>query len=123
MNDFKWRHYQGVIILGCVRWYCKYGISYRDLEEMMIERGLEVDHTTIYRWVQHYAPLMEKRLRYFWKLSLGYSWHVDETYIKIKRQWKYFYRAVDKQGYTIGFYLSATRNIKAAKRFLAKALK
>ena len=63
MTDFKWRHYQGVIILSCVRWYCKYGISYRDLEEMMAERGVEVDHTTLYRWVQHYAPLMEKRLR------------------------------------------------------------
>ncbi|MBW8309704.1 MAG: IS6 family transposase, partial [Candidatus Paracaedibacteraceae bacterium] len=69
MNDFKWRHYQGAIILSCVRWYCKYGISYRDLEEMMIERGVDVDHTTLYRWVQHYAPLMEKRLRYFWKPS------------------------------------------------------
>ena len=63
MTDFKWRHYQGQIILSCVRWYCKYGISYRDLEEMMAERGVEVDHTTLYRWVQHYAPLMEKRLR------------------------------------------------------------
>ena len=72
----------GAIILNCVRWYCKYGISYRDLEEMMIERGLEVDHTTIYRWVQHYAPLMKKRLRYFGRPSLGYSWRVDETYIK-----------------------------------------
>ena len=60
MGDFKWRHYQGQIILGCVRWYCKYGISYRDLEEMMLERGLEVDHTTLYRWVQQYAPEHEK---------------------------------------------------------------
>lgn len=123
MNDFKWRHYQGAIILNCVRWYCKYGISYRDLEEMMVERGIEVDHTTLYRWVQHYAPLMEKRLRYFWKPSLGYSWRVDETYIKIKGQGKYLYRAVDKRGHTIDFYLSSTRNTKAAKRFLAKALR
>lgn len=123
MNDFKWRHYQGAIILNCVRWYCKYGISYRDLEEMMIERGIEVDHTTIYRWVQHYAPEMEKRLRYFWRPTLGFSWRVDETYIKVKGHWKYLYRAVDKHGHTIDFYLSATRNINAAKRFLTKALR
>jgi len=123
MTDFKWRHYQGQIILGCVRWYCKYGISYRDLEEMMVERGAEVDHTTLYRWVQHYAPEMEKRLRYFWRPSLGLSWRVDETYIKIKGQWKYLYRAVDKRGHTIDFYLSSTRNTQAAKRFLGKALR
>ncbi len=70
MNDFKWRPYQGEIILGCVRWYCKYGISYRDLEEMMLERGVEVDHSTLYRWVQKYAPEIEKRLRWYWSLHL-----------------------------------------------------
>ena len=62
MSDFKGRQFEGAIILNCVRWYCKYGISYRDLEEMMLERGMEIDHTTLYRWVQHYAPEMEKRL-------------------------------------------------------------
>lgn len=72
MTDYKWRPYQGQIILSCVRCYCKYGISYRDLEEMMVERGVEVDHTPLYRWVQHYAPLMEKRLRWYWKPTLGY---------------------------------------------------
>lgn len=123
MNDFKWRHFRGDIILGCVRWYCKYGISYRDLEEMMVERGVKVDHTTLYRWVQNYAPEMEKRLKYFWRPSLGFSWRVDETYIKVKGTWKYLYRAVDKRGYTIDFYLSSTRNVKAAKRFLGKALR
>ena len=66
MSDFKWRHYQGGVILGCVRWYCKYGISYRELEEMMLERGFEVDHTTLYRWVQHYAPEMQKRMRWYY---------------------------------------------------------
>ena len=71
MADFKWRHFRGEIILGCVRWYCKYGISYRDLEEMMLERGLEVDHTTRYRWVQHCTPEMEKRLRWYWKPCMG----------------------------------------------------
>ena len=123
MRDFKWRQFKGEIILGCVRWYCKYGISYRDLEEMMLERGVEVDHTTLYRWVQHYAPEIEKRLRWYWKPTLGLSWRVDETYIKVKGRWMYLYRAIDKDGYTIDFYLSQTRNAKAAKRFLAKALR
>lgn len=109
--------------MSCVRWYCKYGISYRDLEEMMLERGLEIDHTTLYRWVQHYAPEMEKRLRWHARSDMGWSWRVDETYIKVKGQWVYLYRAVDKRGHTIDFYLSPTRNIKAAKRFLGKALK
>ena len=108
---------------GCVRWYCKYGISYRDLAEMMLERGLDMDHTTLYRWVQHYVPEMEKRLRWYWKPSMGYSWRVDETYVKVKEEWTYLYRAVDKQGHTIDFYLSPTRNTQAAKRFLGKALK
>jgi len=123
MSDFKWRHFRGDIILGCVRWYCKYGISYRDLEEMMEERGLEVDHTTLYRWVQHYAPIIEKRLRWYWKPTMGYSWRVDETYIKVKGKWTYLYRAVDKYGNTVDFYLSRTRNAKGAKRFLGKAFK
>lgn len=73
MNASKWRHYRGEIILGCVRWYCRYGISYRELEEMMLERGIKVDHTMLYRWVQHYAPGMKRRLHYFWKPSLGYK--------------------------------------------------
>lgn len=123
MSDFKWRHFRGEMILGGVRWYCKYRISYRDLAEMMLERGLEVDHTTLYRWVQHYAPEMEKRLRWHWKSSMGYSWQVDETYVKVKEKWMYLYRALDRKGHTIDFYLSATRNTQAAKRFLSKALK
>ena len=123
MSDFKWRHYQGEIILGCVRWYCKYGISYRDLEEMMLERGVEVDHSTLYRWVQKYAPEIEKRLRWYWKPSFGFSWRVDETYVKIKGKWAYLYRALDKFGHTIDFYLSSTRNMLAAQRFLGKAFK
>jgi IS6 family transposase len=123
MNDFKWRHFRGEVILWAVRWYCKYGISYRFLEEMLDERGVDVDHTTVYRWVQHYAPLMEKRLRWYWKRpSISRSWRVDETYVKVKGEWVYLYRAVDKNGDTIDFYLSPTRNTKAAKRFLGKAL-
>jgi len=77
MGDFKWRHFRGEIILWAVRWYCKYGISYRELEEMMSERGVAVDHTTIYRWVQQYAPEMEKRLKWYLRSPLHQSWRVD----------------------------------------------
>ncbi len=121
-DDFKWRHFTGEIILHCVRWYCKYGISYRDLQEMMEERGISVDHTTLYRWVQTYAPEIEKRLRWHRRGGdLDGSWRVDETYIKIKGEWKYLYRAVNARGRTIEFYLSNTRNVSAATIFLKKA--
>ena len=123
MNDFKGRHFEGEIVLWAVRWYCRHGISYRDLEEMMAERGVRVDHSTIYRWVQKYAPAIEKRMRWQWRRPRSGSWRVDETYIKVRGKWAYLYRAVDKFGDTIDFYLSATRNAKAAKRFLGKALK
>ena len=122
MSDFKWRHFRGEFILWAVRWYCKYGVSYRELEEMLTERGLKVDHTTIYRWVQHYAPQIEKRLRWHWKRNLGFSWRVDETYIKVKGKWVYLYRAIDKFGNTIDFYISSSRSTSAAKRFLSKAM-
>ena len=122
MSDFKWRHFQGEVILWAVRWYCRYGVSYRDLEQMMGERGVPVDHSTIYRWVQRYAPEIEKRLRWHWRRPQSTSWRVDETYVKVRGQWTYLYRAVDKFGNTIDFYLSPTRNAKAAKRFLGKAL-
>ncbi len=121
-EDFKWRHFEGEIILWAVRWYCKYGISYRELEEMLKERGVDVDHSTIYRWVQHYAPELQKRLKWYFKGAQGGSWRVDETYIKVKGQWRYLYRAVDAKGYTVDFYLSQTRTAQAAKRFLGKAL-
>src|SRR6266699_1551391 len=98
-HPFKWRHFHAEIILLCVRWYLRYALSYRDLEEMMRERGLHVDHTTIYRWVQQYAPELEKRCRPHLKPTTD-SWRVDETYIKIKKVWFYLYRAVDSQGST-----------------------
>jgi IS6 family transposase len=121
MSEFKWRHFEGEIILWAVRWYCRYGISYRDLEQMMGERGVPVDHSTIYRWVQKYAPEIEKRLRWQWRRPQSTSWRVDETYVKVRGTWVYLYRALDKHGNTIDFYLSPTRNSKAAKRFLGKA--
>ncbi len=89
---------------------------------MMGERNVPVDHSTIYRWVQRYAPEIEKRLRWQWRRPQSTNWRVDETYIKVRVQWTYLYRAVDKHGNTIDFYLSPTRNAKAAKRFLGKAL-
>ncbi|MBK8175521.1 MAG: IS6 family transposase [Rhodospirillales bacterium] len=123
MSDFKGRPFEGEIVLWAVRWYCHYGVSYRDLEQMMVERGVSVDHSTIYRWVRKYAPEIEKRLRWQWRRPGSPSWRVDKTYIKVKGEWAYLYRAVDKLGNTIDFYLSPTRNTKAAKRFLGKALK
>ena len=120
--DFKWRHFHGEVIMQCVRWYCKYGISYRDLEEMMAERGLTIDHTTIYRWVQQYAPELKKRVEWYQK-GYCHTWYVDETYVKIKGEWKYLYRAISEQGNTLDFYLSHRRNAIAAKRFFQKLLK
>ncbi len=120
-NPFKWRHFEAEIILLCVRWYLRYSLSYRDLEEMMRERGLHVDHTTIYRWVQRYAPELEKRCRPHVKAFTD-SWRVDETYIKVRKTWMYLYRAVDSEGNTLEFLLSATRDAEAAKRFFVKAL-
>jgi IS6 family transposase len=120
-TPFKWRHFEAEIILLCVRWYLRYSLSYRDLEEMMLERGLHVDHTTIYRWVQRYAPELEKRCRPHLK-ACNDSWRVDETYIKVKKVWMYLYRAVDSEGNTLEFLLSPTRDAEAAKRFFVKAL-
>jgi len=120
-NLFKWRHFEKEIILLNVRWYLRYSLSYRDLEEMMLERGLKVDHTTLYRWVQTYAPEIEKRTRPHLQSSND-SYRIDETYVKVKGKWKYLYRAVDSQGNTIDFLLRAKRDKVAAKRFLKKAL-
>jgi transposase, IS6 family len=118
---FKWRHFLPEIILLNVRWYCRYALSYRNLEEMMQERGVEVDHSTINRWVLKYAPELDKRIRPHLKLTND-SWRVDETYIKIKGVWKYLYRAVDSAGNTLDFMLSATRDGNAAARFFRKVL-
>ena len=121
-GDFWKRRFSGLVILQCMRWYLRYPVSYRNLKEMMEERGVEVDHTTIYRWVQRYAPEFEKRLRWYAK-PLGFTWKVDETYIKIKGQWKYLYRAIASTGETIDFMLSHKRDTKSAIRFFKKALK
>jgi transposase-like protein len=121
-SPFKWRHYAPDIILLCVRWYCRYQLSYRDLEEMMRERGLTVDHVTIFRWVQRYAPEINKRMRPHLKMS-GISYRLDETYVKVGKEWKYLYRAVDSMDNTIEFMLSARRDVSAAKRFFKKLMR
>jgi len=120
-NLFKWKHYQSEIILLTVRWYLRYNLSFRDLVEMMEERGLSIAHTTIMRWVHQYGPELDKRIRHHLKQTND-SWRVDETYIKIKGEWMYLYRAVDSEGNTIDFYLSKNRNTKSAKCFFKKAL-
>jgi IS6 family transposase len=120
-NPFKWRHYEADIILLCVRWYVRYSLSSRDLEEMKRERGLHVDHTTISRWVQRYAPALEKRGPPHLNTTND-SWRVDETYVKVKKGRMYLYRAVDSQGNTLEFRLSPTRDAQAAKAFFAKTL-
>lgn len=123
INPFKGRHFQRDIILWAVHWYCKYGISYRELQEMLAELGVNVDHITIYRWVQRDVPEMEKRLRWYWRNPSRFcSWHIDETYVKAKGRWVYLYRAIDSRGRTIDYYLSSRRNGKAAYRFLGKIL-
>jgi transposase, IS6 family len=121
LNPFKWRHFEAEIILLSLRWYLRYSLSYRDLEEMMAERGVSVDHTTSYRWVQRYAPELEKRSRPHLKATTD-SWRIDETYVKVKGIWMYLYRAVDSAGNTLEFLLSATRDALAAKQFFRKAL-
>lgn len=121
-NPFKWRHYEAEIILSCVRWYLSYPLSYRQVAEMVNERGLDIDHTTIFRWVQAYAPEIDKRCRPHLRPTDD-SWRVDETYIKVKGKDKYLYRAVDSNGNTLDFLLTARRDSKAAKRFFRKMLK
>src|ERR1051325_9657187 len=119
---FYGRHFDRSIIILCVRWYITYKLSYRDLVEMRAERGVDVSHTPILRWVQCYVPEFEKRWRRYAR-PVGTSWRVDETYIRIKGRWTYLYRAVDKQGRTVDFLLSEKRDVAAAKRFFRQAIK
>ena len=105
-----------------VRWYVAYSLSYRDIEELMLERGVLVDHSTINRWVIHYAPQLELEFRGKYKKKTETSWRMDETYIRVKGKWCYLYRAVDKDGDTIDFMLSKKRDKKAAKTFFDKAI-
>ena len=120
--DFKGSQFEREIILWGVRWYVAYPMSYRQLEEMMGERGVAVDHSTLNRWVIKYAPEMEKQFRRR-QSPVGRSWRMDETYVKIKGKWAYLYRAVDKEGHTIDFLLTPNRDRDAAEVFLRKAIR
>jgi transposase, IS6 family len=119
--DFRGRHFEAALIVQAVSWYLRYPLSYRDIEELFLERGLEVDHSTLNRWVLAYAPLAEKRLRQFRQPHCG-SLRIDETYIKVRGKWRYLYRAVDKHGTSVDFLLTANRDLDAAKRFFRKML-
>ncbi len=119
---FKGRHFDQQVIILCVRWYLSYKLSSRDLAQMMGERGIEVAHTTILRWVQRYVPEFEKRWSRYAR-TVGRSWRCDETYIKVNGRWTYLYRAVDKAGRTVDFRLSERRDVAAAKAFFLKAMK
>jgi transposase, IS6 family len=118
---FRGFRFPAEVILWAVRWYLQFPISYRDLERMLADRGVEVDHVGLYRWVQRFAPELEKRTRRHLRRCRG-PWHVDETYVRVDGQWRYLYRAVDGTGQTIDFLLSAKRDKRAAKRFFRQAL-
>jgi putative transposase len=120
--SFKGAHFLKEIILTGVRWYIAYPLSTRHVEELMEERGIEVDHPTINRWVIKYSPLLEEAFHQR-KRPVWISWRMDETYIKVKGQWRYLYRAVDKYGATIDFLLTEQRDKEAALRFLKKAIR
>jgi putative transposase len=121
MLNFKGMRFPIDVILVCIRWYAAYPLSYRHLEEIMEERGVSVDHSSINRWAIRFLPLIEKMARKH-KRPVGGSWRMDETYIKVRGAWKYLYRAVDKQGKTVDFLLTAKRDMAAAKRFFEKAM-
>jgi putative transposase len=121
MISFKGAHFPQDIILMGIRWYLAYPLSYRHVEELLEERGVPIDHATIQRWVVKYSPLLEEAFHRR-KRPVWVSWRMDETYIKVKGEWRYLYRAVDKTGQTIDFLLTEERDEQAAKRFLTKAI-
>jgi transposase-like protein len=118
---FKWRQTEPALILCAVRWYLRYSLSLRDVEELLDQRGLGADHTTVWRWVQRYGPELEQRLRRHLKPT-NKSWRTDETYVRVQGRWCYLYRAIDSTGATIDFLLSALRDAEAAKRLFRRAL-
>ena len=120
--DFKWKHTERMIIIMAVRWYLAYSLSYRQVEELLAERGIFVDHSTIHRWVVEYSPKLLKKFHKC-KKKIHKSWRMNETYIKVKGKWHYLYRAVDKLGQTIDIYLSKRRDTASAKLFFQRAFR
>jgi IS6 family transposase len=108
------------VIMVAVRWYLRYNLSYRDVEELLAERGIEADHVTVYRWVQRFTPLLADAAR-FARRSPGDRWFVDETYVKVAGVWRYVYRAIDQHGQVIDVLVSARRDAVAARRFFTRA--
>jgi len=121
MTGNSHRHFADDIIVLSVRWYLRYSLSYRDLKDLLAERGVAVHHTTIWRWVGHYAPELDRRLRPHLRPTRA-QWRADETYIRVAGEWAYLYRAVDSVGATVDFYLSPTRDVASARLFLRKAM-
>ena len=109
------------VITLAVRWYLRFGLSYRDVEELLAERGVEVDHVTVYRWVQRFAPEFAEAARARQHV-IGDRWRVDETYLKVAGTWRYLFRAIDQFGQVIDVFLSSRRNAAAARRFFARAM-
>jgi transposase-like protein len=109
------------VIVVAVRWYLRYNLSYRDVEELLAERGVEVDHVTIFRWVQRFTPLLADACR-FARHAPGDRWFVDETYVKVTGVWRYVYRAIDQEGQVIDVLVSARRDAATARRFVQRAL-
>lgn len=118
---FKGRHFDKSVILLCVRWYLAYNLSFRNLKEMMAERGIEIDHSTVHRWVLHFSPMLLERFNRK-KRQVTRNWNLDETYVRVKGEWLYLYRAIDSSGNTVEFLLNRNRDLQAAKRFIRKAL-
>ena len=121
-SAFKGFRYPPEVIVLAVRWYLRYGLSYRDVEELLVERGVEVDHVTVFRWVQRFTPLLVEAARPC-RHAVGNRWFVDETYVKVAGRWRYVYRAVDQYGQIIDVYVSAKRDTNAARRFFATAIR
>ena len=119
-SAFKGFRFPPEIIVLAVRWYLRYGLSYRDVEELLAERGVEVDHVTVFRWVQCFTPLLTDAARPC-RHAIGDRWFVDETYVKVAGRWRYVYRAVDQHGQIIDVYVSARRDTRTARRFFETA--
>ena len=120
-SAFRGFRFPPEVIVLAVRWYLRFGLSYRDVEELLAERGIEVDHVTVYRWVQRFTPLLADAARPC-RHVVGDRWFVDETYVKVAGRWRYVYRAIDQYGQIIDVYVSARRDIQAARRFFTMAL-
>ena len=121
MSAFAGYRFPAEVIVVAVRWYLRYNLSYRDLEELLVERGVEVDHVSVYRWVQRFTPLLADAAR-FCRHSPGTRWFVDETYVKVNGVWRYVYRAIDQHGQVIDVLVSARRDAASARRFFQRAL-